>query len=394
MAKMQWSSVEKEFQTTRKKLTEAKIEFDAEVGLANVQTQRLRHIEMLNKVSTLSTSVNADTVTNVMPSRNPMFEGRINELLTLHSKLEPSFSPKSSERSQCSCVIHGVGGMGKSQMALEYVYRYKSCYSYIFWIRAESNNAITDSFLAAIRLLPIAVDGLSPARQRQAGLEHLQSTCKCIGSSHLNESLISIARPWLIVFDNVENASMISEFWPSGRGAIVVTTQNPDLLFMGTASIHLQPMTPAEGSALIQRYLRRGDSEKTAAQSLSEDLGGLPLAITHFAGYISRSQCTIHQISQAYRDRAKSSHLWTAESVASASMYAHTLATVWDLAWRRLSTDSQILLEMIAFLDPDGIPEELFTGVNQTPATSDWQYWDEHRCGEIPLRLSSITHNC
>lgn len=184
---MQWSSIDKEFQTTRKKLTEAKNEFDAEVGLANVQTQRLRHLEMLNKVSTLSTSTNVATVTNIIPSRNPMFEGRINELSKLHSDLEPSFSPRSSERSQCFCVIHGVGGMGKTQTALEYVYRYRSCYNYIFWCHAESNTALSDSFLAAMRLLPIAVDGLSPARQRQAGLEYLQSTRKTILPYHANE---------------------------------------------------------------------------------------------------------------------------------------------------------------------------------------------------------------
>ena len=183
-----------------------------------------------------------------------------------------------------------------------------------------------------------------------------------------------------MVFDNVEKLSMIKDYWPSGmRGSIIITTQNPTTIHAATESIHLQPMTPAEGSSLIQRYLRRGDSEKEAAESLSQALGGLPLAMTHFAGYVTKSQCTIQQILNSFHDRAKSSQVWTAESVESASMYTHTLATVWDLAWRRLSSDSKILLEMMSFLDPDGIPEEMFIGSDETPTASEWQYWDVHR---------------
>lgn len=173
---------------------------------------------------------------------------------------------------------------------------------------------------------------------------------------------------------------MIKEYWPSGiRGSIIITTQNPTTVHAATASIHVQPMTPAEGSSLIQRYLRRGDSEKEAAENLSQALGGLPLAMTHFAGYVTKSQCTIQQILNSFCDRARSSQVWTAESIESTSMYAHTLATVWDLAWTRLSNDSKIVLEMISFLDPDGIPEEMFIGNSEASNASEWKYWDVHR---------------
>ena len=166
-----------------------------------------------------------------------------------------------------------------------------------------------------------------------------------------------------------------------------MTSQNADLIHLAKDDILLEPIPPEEGSALIQRYLRRGGSEKEAAESLSRELGGLPLAITHFAGYVAKSQCTIEQILESYRQRYKSSQIWSAAPTASTSDYTHTLATVWDLAWHRLSGDARQLLEIMAFLNPDSMPERLFIGPalgDQPPfaapiQTKDWEFWDVHR---------------
>jgi hypothetical protein len=96
------------------------------------------------------------------------------------------------------------------------------------------------------------------------------------------------------VFDNAEDINTIQPFWPaSPRGAIIVTSQNPTLGLITKDNIHLQPMTVDEGSSLIQNILQRGGSEEEEARLLSEHLGGLPLAIAHFAGAILKSQCPI-----------------------------------------------------------------------------------------------------
>jgi len=183
-----------------------------------------------------------------------------------------------------------------------------------------------------------------------------------------------------LVFDNVDKVAAIKRFWPGGvRGAIIVTSQNPDLANLVQDEIHLQPMESAEGSALIQRYLRRGGSEQKAAENLSRDLGGLPLAIAHFAGYVTNSQCTIEQISESFKQRLKSSQIWSSEAVASNAVYGHTLATVWTLAWLRLPPDSQKLLYLISFLNPDAIPEDMFIGRDDQVPSIPWEYWDTHR---------------
>lgn len=195
---------------------------------------------------------------------------------------------------------------------------------------------------------------------------------------------------WLLVYDNAEDLSVIQDYWPSGclGGAAIVTSQDPVFNHMTSHSIQLQPLTATEGSKLIQDYLRRGDSEQHSAEQLSTILGGMPLAIVHFTGYISRSQCPIEHITANLDHRLKSSRIFKMRGNIStgARKYEHTLSTVWDLAFRRLSDDARLLLEFIAFLDPDDIPVDIFIGAGDdheatasTDTNSPWQYWERDR---------------
>jgi hypothetical protein len=180
----------------------------------------------------------------------------------------------------------------------------------------------------------------------------------------------------------VNTAKSIYPFWPAGvRGSIIITTQNPDVTAMTTSEIELPPFSKEEGSELIRRHLRRGGSEQESAEQLSTELGGLPLAIAHFAGYVAKSQCPLNHILASFQQRVKSSQIWSVEDVASIGGYAHTLQTVWDLAFRRLSDDATLLIHIIAFLEPDYIPEVMFIGTEgETNQDQDgWKYWDAHR---------------
>jgi hypothetical protein len=174
----------------------------------------------------------------------------------------------------------------------------------------------------------------------------------------------------------------IREFIPaSTHGAVIITSQNPEISHMTTTSIPLQPLLPEEGSKLIQNYLNRGDSEKDAAQRLASSLGGLPLAIVHFTGYLAKSQAPIDHITKSLDKRLRSSQVWKADVPSSAARaYQFTLSTVWHLAIERLSPDARTLLEFIAFLDPDQISVDLFVGDGTTDDTDGgWVYWDLDR---------------
>ena len=189
------------------------------------------------------------------------------------------------------------------------------------------------------------------------------------------------------MYDNAEDLATVHEFWPAGNGgAAIVTSQNPAFGHTTTHSIQLHPMPLSEGRALIQVYLGRGGSEKESAEHLSASLGGLPLAIVHFTGYIARSQCPIEHISKDLDQRLRTSTIWKLNrgTPANIGAYQHTLDTVWDLALQRLNDDARLLLDCIAFLDPDDIPVDLFIGdggANEPSGAVDgrWEYWDMYK---------------
>lgn len=198
-----------------------------------------------------------------------------------------------------------------------------------------------------------------------------------------------------MVFDNVEVASTIQRFWPPGvHGAILLTSQDPESTNMTHSEIHLQGTTAEEGSTLFQRYLRRDASEQEAAEELSASLGGLPLAIAHFSGYVSLSQCTIDRILVNFRRQFKSSQIWTSKTNVSSSNYVHTLDTVRDLAWQRLSFDARKITRILAFLNPDSVPEDLFLGSAQNSANECSSYWNINRLEDEVYKVTSTLTIC
>lgn len=105
------------------------------------------------------------------------FVGREAVLALLHSELIPSFMESDiSLRAQCSCVIHAIGGMGKTETILEYTYRYRQCYTHIFWLRAQIGATLLESFLEIVAKLDLDEKGTDPEKRVQAGLHWFQTT--------------------------------------------------------------------------------------------------------------------------------------------------------------------------------------------------------------------------
>jgi hypothetical protein len=164
---------------------------------------------------------------------------------------------------------------------------------------------------------------------------------------------------------------------------MIVTTQVASVGHLTDSELDLPSMQPEEGSQLIRNFLRRGSSEVDAASRLSEELGGLPLAIAHFAGYVAHSQCSISYILDSLKERKISRKIWTTSTSVYGGSFDLTLETVWDLSFRRLSNDARHILDILAFLDADSVPVVMFTGPNEDLSReaepSDWVYWEAFR---------------
>ena len=90
---------------------------------------------------------------NVPYSRNSLFVGRDQELVKLHQQLVRDEKPEQINWSTKVSVIHSMGGMGKTQLALEYTYRYRHCFDFIFWLPAEKGPELAQSFTRLLDLI-------------------------------------------------------------------------------------------------------------------------------------------------------------------------------------------------------------------------------------------------
>ena len=114
------------------------------------------------------------------PVQNSSFVGRESQLALLHSTLQSHVEPL--KREPACCIIHGIGGIGKTQIALQYTYQYEQHYQAIFWLKAQTNVELAKSYAAIADYVGTteSTRGLSqerdPGRAIDAAREWLQTT--------------------------------------------------------------------------------------------------------------------------------------------------------------------------------------------------------------------------
>jgi hypothetical protein len=138
-------------------------------------------------------------------------------------------------------VLHGLSGMGKTQIALNFARSAKSRFDAVFWLRADVEQSILQSFhdsAIALRL----VNG-------RRDYSHIQSAALCM------RWLVESETRWLLIFDDVENAETITPYIPhSKNGATIITTRNSGLKFPGAISpvFHrVQPLSVSDSQSFL-----------------------------------------------------------------------------------------------------------------------------------------------
>jgi hypothetical protein len=178
---MHWSAVDRNFQHTKHQLEICKRNFEAEAGLASAQADVTRHREILSRLDSRFAPSTASSykgpITMGLVAQNTMFTGR-DEILTKLSEYLETMPTEglNTSRSRKSCAIHGIGGLGKSQIALEYTYRYRKYYSHIFWLRAETDALLTEGFIYILKKVGIEAEGLSIDKKIELCREWFEST--------------------------------------------------------------------------------------------------------------------------------------------------------------------------------------------------------------------------
>jgi len=273
-----------------------------------------------------------------VPARNPNFTGRGHELAQLASGLAAGSMVTVQ-------AVHGMGGVGKTQLATEYAYLHATSYDLVWWIAAEEPAAIPDQFTAlAARLgLDVAADPESLPAQ-------------------VNEALRETAN-WLMIFDNADTVEDVAPWLPSGPmpggtlGHVITTTRRGGFAALGRV-LDLNVIGLDDGVTLLRG--RVPNLDQRTGEQIAEELGRLPLALEQAAAYLDQTGMPAAEYLDLLRRRA-------------ADLYARgqvtgrpdTIATLWDLNLDTIGGAHPATVELLSlcgWLAPEPVPLDLFTG--------------------------------
>ena len=273
-------------------------------------------------------------VWNVPHNRNPNFTGRVEMLENIRKNL---VSGKATGLTQ---AIHGLGGVGKTQVAIEYAFRHAADYGIIWWLRAENVATLAGDFAALAQ--PLA---LPEKDERDQGII-VAAVRRALGQRS----------DWLLVFDNAADAETVRDFLPSTPGHVIVTSLNHHWRAVAQP-LSVSVMTPGEAADFLRK--RSGRAHDPAAPELAKELGYLPLALAQAAAYADKNQISLADYLKLFRQR-RTDMLQRGKP----ADYSDTVATTWNLAFEKVSKESPAavaLLDLCAFLAPDDIPEDMLT---------------------------------
>lgn len=286
--------------------------------------------------------------------RNPYFIGRESILEAMHTLL---VSHRPTAMAQAASLT-GLGGIGKTQTAIEYAYRYAPEYDAVFWLAAETSESLMTSLQQIADLLQL------PERQA-AGQSQMVAAVQRWLTTH---------QGWLLIGDNVEDLDLLQTILPPAQqGTLLLTTRSQTL---GTLAelLELPPMNDEEGAMLVLRRARhlntpaRDITQLAAlpnalatakATELVRLLEGLPLALDQAGGYIEETGCSVADYLLRYNGQRKR---LLARRGTHARAHPASVTTTLQLSIQWIEREHPAaadLLRLCAFLHSEAIPEEL-----------------------------------
>ncbi|MGW4878652.1 tetratricopeptide repeat protein [Streptomyces sp. NPDC004262] len=270
-------------------------------------------------------------------------------------------------------VLTGTGGVGKTQLAADYARTAwdSGKVDVLAWISASSRSAITAGYAqAGVEIL--AADPSDPEQAARAFLAWLepkagQKPCR-----------------WLVVLDDVADPADIRGWWPpaSRHGRVLVTTRRRETALTGAGrrQVIVGLFTPQEAAAYLTAVFAAHDRHEQTGQleRIAADLGYLPLALAQAAAYIIDANLTCATYRALLADQIRKLADLLPESGALPDDQNATVAATWSLSIERANRArpaglARPMLQLAAFLDPNGIPTSVLTSA---PALT---YLTEHR---------------
>jgi tetratricopeptide (TPR) repeat protein len=346
---------------------------------------------------------NAEGTSYIVPSLKIVrFVGRVDILVAIGENLETHGEGRKI------VVLVGMGGMGKTQIALEYCSRVWSngCFQNIFWIDASSLESIERSYETVAAAL--------------AGSSNITKGLKST-ALFVKESIERLRTAWLMVYDNFDSPRKvpnIQELLPNvgneTHGAILFTSRHVDSARLGTM-IQVNQMGESDCLEVFFRHTQyeRSKSNNTLASKIIDRLGNLPLAIDQAAAYIKSRQLKLNQFDEKYAELSATS-LWRTlpqvweykkQLANEERQTALSVCTTWDMSFQELSGDPAYqssvgtLLSCLALFGRSNMSEKLAIAIIK----DDEQFtrrldicltdglWDRHKFQDTLVELYGLS---
>ena len=290
-----------------------------------------------------------------VPSRYENFVGRTQDLESIHKALSTPGT---------LCTISGPGGVGKTATAVQYPYTYR--FEHVFWVEAENPGTLADKFNAIATCL-------DP--------EGKKTPDDAARTWFVRDQLSALDKRWLLIFDNVHAFADIVQYIPRrftrSKGSILITTRTlpglevpqwyPHIPVQLTVWPHdhaceflltsLQPNLSKENIRTHREYALAGQ--------VAEKVGRLPLAMSMIVGYLSMSDCELPDFLGLWNEQESRQRHKRRKTTRELSEFNDAIDSLWDIGIQDVAGNSQRLLNILAFLDPETIQRILLVGEHE-----------------------------
>lgn len=393
-------STDSKWRRARKAITS----FRKERNLLQMHRTLMEHTKAL--------AFNFNELSSVLPTReDPHFlvpTLRVSQFVErgrLLKELDESFTTTPTSVTPLKVVIlHGMGGQGKTQLALEYCRAAKLSkrFQSFFWIDASSSNTVSRGFEN------VAAQISNPGQT----FDNIDSKI-----SFVKETLGARASPWLMVFDNYDNPGdfkNIKAFFPFGfAGSVLITSRHAGLDRLGI-QISVTRMTESESLELLlsRSNLLSNDENDAEGSRIVEKLGYLPLAIDQAGAYISTRMLSLPLFEEHFEQRKEYilreiPAFWDYQKKLGNDQNETSLSvlTTWEMSFQQINGSDEErelignFLMLSAFLDYTRVDEGLFKAIlSWNHSLPKWLNiftsggsWDKHKYADTIVRLKALS---
>lgn len=290
------------------------------------------------------------TIWGNVPQRNKNFTGRVDILARLRHGASSKITAVLPEDPMPQ-ALQGLGGVGKTTIAVEYAYRYRSDYDVVWWIPADQIPLVRASLAALAGRLGLA--DVSAATEIDA------TASAALDALRRGDPF----RRWLLIFDNADQPEDVKDLIPQGPGDVLITSRN--LRWQSVIdTVRMDVFTRAESTEFPTKRVTRQLSEPEADQ-LAKELGDLPLALEQAGAMLAETGMPVEDYLRLLREQVSG-----IMNEGKSPDYPRSMTAAWKLSvstLRQQLPQAEELLRCCAFFGPDPIPRDVFRRGTQVP---------------------------